>query len=280
MSIRECFVAPPNSIIVEFDYKQLEVRVLAALSRDPTLIKHLREGIDMHCMSAAFLMNTWYDVVKRGVDLGTESWVKARKAAKAVSFLVQYGGGAKTASKNTGVPVAQVQTYIDNYNRTYPMVKEFHKKLAEEIQKSRISTTTTTAKGVPAGLGLWTAPTGRVFSFIEHDSDFSSTGLGFSPTQYKNYPVQGTGWDIVGLMMTKVDTYTYDANIPAEFCNTVHDSLMYYIPEDNVECIPKIKEVLENVNMATWDTWKWDTVGVDFPVDCKVGTNWSNLTEV
>ena len=281
MSIRACFTAPEQCNIVEFDYQQLEVRVLAALSEDRCLLQHLEQGVDMHCMSTSFLTGVPYDEIKRAVRDGDEEWIQRRKKAKAVSFLVQYGGGAKTASKQTGVSEDAVRRYIENYNRTYAKAAKFSDSVKKEVQASRMSSGKRTASGVPAGVGFWRAPTGRVFSFLEveyEDYTAGGTRLTFPMTQIKNYPIQGTGWDIVGLAMTSVDDTLYGKK--AYLFNTVHDSLMYYVPEeDTQDFIITTKKTLESVPKLAYDAWGWRMPDVEFPVDCKVGKNWKEMKE-
>jgi DNA polymerase I-like protein with 3'-5' exonuclease and polymerase domains len=99
-------------------------------------------------------------------------------------------------------------------------------------------------------------------------------------TQIKNYPIQGTGWDIVGLAMTSVDDYLYGSSLDAYLFNTVHDSLMYYVAEvDTQDFILNVKKLLESVPKLAYDAWGWRMPDVDFPVDCKTGKNWMEMKE-
>jgi DNA polymerase I-like protein with 3'-5' exonuclease and polymerase domains len=232
-------------------------------------------------MSTSFLTGVPYDEIRKAVRVGDEEWIQRRKKAKAVSFLVQYGGGAKTASKQTGVSEDAVKRYITNYNRMYASAAKFSEDVKKEVQASRMSSGKRTASGTPAGVGFWRAPTGRLFSFLEveyEDYLSGSTKLTFPMTQIKNYPIQGTGWDIVGLAMTSVDDTLHGSR--AYLFNTVHDSLMYYVPEeDTQDFIIQTKKVLESVPKLAYDAWGWKMPEVEFPVDCKTGKNWMEMKE-
>ena len=279
-NIRKFFTAPKEMKLVEFDYQQLEVRVLAALSKDKTLIKDLKEGIDMHCMSLVLLSDGIYDKILKAYKSGDEVIAFERKKAKRVSFLVQYGGGARTASEQTGVPLQLVQNYINKYNDRYKGVVQFNSNVSTSVHRTRCSSVNKTARGNPAGAGFWKAPTGRLFGFTEQDSPaWASTTQSFSPTQIKNYPTQGTGWDIVQAMLAHLMDLCYTDFPNVQFCNTVHDSLMFYVPEEEVHDFIKYAEwELSRVAHVSYTLWGWDTSEVDFPVDAKIGDNWLNLS--
>jgi DNA polymerase I len=279
VSIRNCFVPPDGHVILEFDYSQLEVRVLAALSRDVQLIDDLNTGIDIHCRSLSFLSGQPYSVVKDYVDRGDPVWIAKRKKAKAVSFLFQYGGGVKSAAAKTGLHESDVRRYIDNYNKIYSDTKRYSDAVLKEVQFTRQSTNQYD-RGIPVGVGYYTAPTGRVYGFKEVFSEYTGKPQ-FSMPQIKNYPVQGTGWDIVGLMMTAVDDMIKDNNHPAWLFNTVHDSLMYYVHEDHIAdfyCDAKV--VLQSVRSQALKAWGWNMPDIPFTVDAKVGVTWEKLEEI
>jgi hypothetical protein len=137
-----------------------------------------------------------------------------------------------------------------------------------------------TTKGNPAGVGYWRAPTGRLFGFVESDSPgYLKTVTSFMPTQLKNYPSQGTGWDIVAVMLAHLMDICYNDYPNVKFVNTVHDSLMFYVPEEDYGFIELATRELSEVPRIAKKVWNWD-IEVTFPVDCKVGDNWFSMNTI
>ena len=105
MSIQDFFEVRDNNIFVEFDYAQLEIRVLALASGDSQLISDINDGVDMHSYFASRIFN------KPAEDITAVE----RRQAKAFSFELQYGASAKGIANNWGVPVALTEAFISEY---------------------------------------------------------------------------------------------------------------------------------------------------------------------
>jgi len=287
--IKECFTSRfvDGGVIMEADYSQLEVIVLAFLSQDRQLMADIKTGIDLHCMSAADLFSIPYKDLLAGYQEGNEVFTKYRKIAKGFSFQLQYGSGATAMAEKLELPVEMAKKFIKNYYARYPGVKRFQEKVSSEVQASRKPSKYRTEKGLPAGIGHYTSITGRRYVFQEYDSlEFMvkrGQPVSFSPTQMKNYPVQGfaTG-DIVPLMMgvlyeeLKKDPFLITK---ALLVNTVHDSIMLDVHGAVVDKVARlVKRVLEDAPKYILDTWG---IVFDLPlkIDVTTGRSWATQTD-
>ncbi|MFI6512139.1 DNA polymerase [Streptosporangium sp. NPDC050855] len=115
--LRHCFRADPGNVLVSCDFSQVEVRVAAALSRDPTLMRVIASGVDIHDATAELMYGPGYTKQQRTVS-------------KRATFGTIYGGGARALAAQTGVPVATARGVIERWRRTYPRVISFGQDIA------------------------------------------------------------------------------------------------------------------------------------------------------
>lgn len=162
--IRSCFIADEGHRIASVDYKAQELRVLAALSGDETMIQAFREGADLHLMTARAAFG--HHVTEDGPE---------RKYAKVVNFGRVYGGGAKTVADQTGLSIPQAAVVIRGFDRTYPKVQEYSSKLQKEV----------------AATGFVVTPQGRV---LPVDKGYEAV----------NYVVQSTSRDVTGRALIRL----------------------------------------------------------------------------
>ena len=282
--IREFIKVDTDSWLAELDYSQLEVCILAALSEDLLLMEELKAGVDMHCVSASLMYGAAYPHIKAAVATGDPEWIEKRKKAKAVSFLVQYGGGAKAAAKTAGVALEEAEEYIRNYRKKYVGVHRLHEKILNSAESTRkVAAGLTTTAGNPVGIGVWQGPTGRTFSFRETDSpSWMTKPTSFSPTQIKNYPIQGTAADVVNAGLVYLENALYHAGMDrCWFINQVHDSYLYQVrDEDLSEFVELAKYNLQRVQEFVKATYGWDMPDVPFRVEAKIGKNWNEMRTV
>jgi DNA polymerase I-like protein with 3'-5' exonuclease and polymerase domains len=272
---------------MEADYSQLEIIGLAFLSQDKLLCQDIKNGIDLHCMSAAGLYGLNYEDVLAGYQAEDPEMTKKRKIAKGFSFQLQYGSGAKAMADQLGLPLKMAQKFIKVYYERYKGVKEYQEYVKEAVMATRAPSALRTVEKVPAGLGQFTSVTGRRYVFQEFDAPAFLVEKGiktsFSPTQMKNYPVQGfaTG-DVVPLMMGEVYE-SLKANpllrTKALLINTVHDSIMLDVHPDAIDrAALLVKQVLENAPYYIKMTW-----GLEFDLPLKVdittGPSWASQTQ-
>ena len=283
--IRECFKSRwPDGVLMEADFSQLEVIGLAFLSQDEQLMSDIKGGIDMHCMNVSFFTGTAYRTIKDAVDAGDERWIKQRKKVKSFSFLIQYGGGAAAMAKQSGMGKVECQVFIDNFYARYPQVKLWQEDVAMQVRASRKPSSKRTERGVPAGMGQYTSITGRRYVFTEYDAPdwMRKKGIetSFSPTQMKNYPVQGfaTG-DVVPLVLGELydvlkNSYWKDT---ALLVNTVHDSILLDCHDIHTSnsVAHLVKQTMEKAPQFIEETWGFK---FDLPlnVEVEVGSTWAN----
>ena len=211
--------------ILEIDFSQLEIFALAYLANDKQLKADLLSGKDLHGISATALFGAGY----------TD---KQRKIAKQLSFQLQYGAGAKSMAETNGITIKVAKQFIENYYERYTGVQKYHERLIKLVAENRTPSPERTPKGKPAGTAILSSQTGRRYKFTEQDApDFMSNpkwgkavDVSFSPTQIKNYPVQGfaTG-DIVPLVLGKLYRFLKNSSFTLDvlMINTVHDSVVF-----------------------------------------------------
>ena len=273
MSIKACFKSRwEDGYIMEVDFSQLEIVGLAILSGDDVLRDDILSGRDMHPWRAAELWSTPESAVTP----------KQRTTAKALSFQLQYGAGAKSMAEKNGIPESLAKTFIDNYYSRYERVKEWQQRIAEEVKASRVPTGEHTPGGFPKGKGFHQSATGRIYTFTEYDPYPGSwkKDASFSPTEMKNYPVQGFATaDIMALYRGRVYRRLLREELSdVLLVNTVHDSVMLDVRGEEMvryvygvldEEAARLPELLESL---------WGIV-TDLPlkVEMKYGHKWSEL---
>lgn len=255
-----------NGVIVQADFSQLEIRVLAYLSQDETLIQEFNDDVDIHLNNA----REW----KRdpNLDKKTEEGAKIRTAAKAMTFQMTYGAGAKRMSDELDIPFEEAKAFIRAFYERYPKVKEWHEKIINDVRNNQ--------------MGSWSylqGPSGRIWWFEEKPTNIkflNDKGIfsSINPAQVKDLPVQGSASDIViiqrGILVRKLLQYLNKCFI----INTVHDSVMldcHLSVKDEVVTI--MKEVMEDVSTINKVFDK--PFNVPLKVDISWGSSWGNLKE-
>lgn len=273
MSIKECFTSRyVTGFLMEVDFSQLEVVALAILSKDPVLIKDLLDGTDMHRVRAAelFGINEW------------EVTAEQRQLAKQLSFQLQYGAGAKSLAERNSIPASVAANFITNYYARYVRVWDWQQEVAEKVRYSRAPSDKHTELGVPRGVGVWDSPTGRMYKFYEYDG-WKRGEVNFSPTEMKNYPVQGfaTG-DIMALYRGRLYRHVINNRpVGVHLINTVHDSVMFDVLD--VDVMLQVNQMCADqatrLPKLLKDLWGIDCP-VPFKVECKYGKTWATMVKL
>lgn len=276
--IKECFVSRwgERGYIMNADYSQLEIIVLAHMSQDPVLAADLLSGKDLHRIRAAELFKKPEAEITDG----------ERKLAKAFSFQLQYGSGAKNMAEKNNVPVELAKEFIRTYYERYRDVKLWQDRMAERVEAARYLVAERSPKGYPVGKAKMQSHTGRVYTFTEGDAPEFMAVRGkhtsFKPTEVKNYPIQGTATgDIVPMMLGKLHRWLIQSEFAddARLINTVHDSIMLDIRREICYDIgTMVKKVMETAPKEFESRF-----GTEFQIPLKVdvtfGPSWAEQNE-
>ena len=236
--IRQAFVAPKGYKLLAADYSQIELRIMAHLSKDEGLLNAFRDNLDVHTATAA-------EVFK--VELG-EVTSDQRRSAKAINFGLIYGMGAQKLGKDIGVDTKTAKAYIDVYFARYPGVREYMERTRAQASDQ----------------GYVETLFGRRLYLPDIHSNKPQERAGAERTAI-NAPMQGTAADIIKKAMVKVDNWLTESGLDAKVILQVHDELVLEVREDLVaEVSEKIREHMSGA--ASLD--------VPLLVEVGVGDNW------
>ena len=230
---------------MEADFSQLEVIYLAHITKDKQLTKDILSGMDMHTVRAAELFGvSEADVTK-----------EQRKTAKAFSFMLQYGAGAKHMAERTGHDTEMAEAFIRNYYARYPIVAKWQQDITHGVEMFKVPIAKHTPKGYPMHSSTITnLDTKRRYTFYTGDAPDWMAKRGhhtsFKPTEIKNYPVQGgaTG-DIVPMVVGEIYNWLITEKLTdrVKLVATVHDSIVLDIPYEMVYPIGmRLKEIMQD----------------------------------
>jgi DNA polymerase-1 len=271
-----------NGVIMEADFKQLEIVVLAYLTGDEQLISDLESGADMH--TELFMQ----------VNRGRTPTKDERKQFKRASFALVYGGGATAISKQAGIGKETAKLFIETFYKRYPGIKKWHDDMYKHVQfVANHNDGLKDEHGIPIAKAVIQTVTGRCYEFRQyeppewmakaHSNPFLRT---FSPQEVKNYPVQGTATgDIVPMMLGRIyrrlkSAYSAFQDRAPVLVNTVHDSIMLDVPKSEVLTVAGIlKYEIERTHLYFKETF-----GKDFnlKLSCEIssGPNWLDQEEM
>ncbi len=214
--IRRAFVAPPGGLILSADYSQIELRVLAHLSKDPELLDAFHSGQDVHSRTAMLVFGVGSDGVT----------AEMRRRAKAINFGVIYGMGEFALGKSLGISRDDAARFIDAYFERYAKVREF---LNETIEGARGGEPIRTILGRRRFLPNLRSPNRILRTEAERIA--------------KNTPIQGAAADILKLAMIRIGQQP-----PAPMVLTVHDELVFEVPADRAKAVgEQVREVMQSV---------------------------------
>lgn len=281
-----------DGMMLEADYSQLEVVVQGLLSGDKNLCKDLINKVDFHCKRVALKNGVSYEhalMVCKDED-GPEyaKWKKERTKCKIFSFQRAYGGGAALIAEETGMDLEEVKDMIAKEDAEYPGIVQFNKDVEADI----LNTAEPFRAGQDEGYrvyrkGYWQSPTGTMYEWRSYDAPgfLRRKGIAdtFKPTEMKNYPVQGTGGEIVQMIIGRLWRYFIKKNNwngKAFLVNTVHDCVWVDCHKDVLaEVAHAVKVIMESVPKLLKSQFGMDCP-VPFPVDVEAGPNMLELRHV
>lgn len=220
--IREAFVSRfPNGKIIAADYSQIELRILAIVSKDQNLIDQFNAGGDIHATTAARILNK---------PLGQVSG-EERRRAKSVNFGLIYGMTAFGLAKKLGVTTSQANSYINGWLRLYPQAYQYLNELKRQaVLNGKVMTMFGREIHVPEALSS--------------DARQQERGI----RQALNGPMQGTGAEIVKMSMLAIADKLRAQNMKTKLMMQVHDELVFDAPLDESEMVAKIvKDTMEHI---------------------------------
>ena len=235
--IRRAFVAPPDSVLLSADYSQIELRILAHLSEDPSFLDAFAHGHDFHAATAAKVFGVAVD--------GVTSEMRGR--VKQFSYGIAYGMSAYGVSQRLGIEVGEAREFIDTYYAQFPGVKAF---LDAQVERARVDGFTTTMFGR------------RRYLPELQSSNFRMRAVG--ERMALNAPIQGTAADIMKRAMLAVDRALLEQPV-ARMLLTVHDELVFEVPCASLpEATGLVRECMEGaadlrcglvVDVHTGENW-------------------------
>ena len=240
--IRQAVIASgKNNCLLSCDYSQIELRVLAHLSGDDTLLKAFRTHQDVHRLTASLIHNIPESEVKDNM----------REIAKRVNFGIVYGQSAYGLSKDLEIPVYQAQDFIDAYFLRYPKVRSY---IDAQIKKARDT-------------GYVTTLLGRI-RYIPEINNKNISIRQLAERQAVNTPIQGTASDLIKLAMIKIFNQIKTRSLEAKMILQIHDELVFDLPVSELNVLTGIvKDEMENVMQ----------LDVPIRIDMKMGQNWLDM---
>ena len=236
--LRKLFMASEGNVLIDADYSQIELRLLAHFSGCKELVKAYCEEKDIHAITASQVFGVPLEQVTSNM----------RRDAKAVNFGIIYGISAFGLSNDLNISAKRAQEYIDKYFQTYTDVKEYMNKNVETVAKE----------------GCITTLFGRRRVINEIRSSNRNIRL-FGERAAMNMPLQGSSADIIKLAMINVYKKLKEGGYKAKLVLQVHDELVIDCPKEEAEEVKKLlKTEMENAVSLT----------VPLTVDIGVGDNW------
>ena len=236
--MRKFFCAKDGWLLVDADYSQIELRVLAHISGDENMIEAFKNNNDIHAITASQVFNMPLEMVTPLM----------RSRAKAVNFGIVYGIGAFSLGKDIGVSMREASQYIKNYLAHYSGVDEYMKRVVERAKLD----------------GYVETMFGRR-RYLPELSTGKAMMRAFGERVARNMPIQGTAADIIKIAMVRVDERLKRENMQARLILQVHDELIVEAPEAESEKAAKIlQEEMENAVQLS----------VPLTADAAIGKTW------
>lgn len=206
--IRKAFVAGEGKLLLSADYSQIELRIMAHLSGDETLVAAFHDGKDVHRSTASLI----FGLPEEDVSSSQREW------AKTVNFGIMYGMGKYGLARRLGIANNEAEEFIDRYFETYPGVREYTDRVTAEAESSGYASTMLGRKRSITGLSSDNA---RVRGMAERIA--------------VNTPIQGSAADMIKLAMLGVDARIRSEGLPCRMVLQVHDELVFELSESALD---------------------------------------------
>ena len=239
--IRRAFVATEGHVLLSADYSQVELRILAHLSKDPALAEAFVKDEDIHARTARAIFGHASDAPVPADD---------RAKAKAVNFGVIYGKTAFSLAKELSIPRAEASRFIDEYFRLYDGVRRFMDEVVEKAKKTQTVSTLLGRKRL-----------------LRDITTRNAAARGHAERMARNTPIQGTAADLLKIAMIQVDERLRKETMKTRMLLTVHDELVLEVPEAEIETARAlVKETMEHAM----------TLDVPLIAETGIGATWAD----
>ncbi len=236
--LRDFFVGENDNMIMDADYSQIELRVLADIANDPVMISSFKEGIDIHKTTASQVFDVPLEDVTKDM----------RSHAKAVNFGIVYGISGFGLAKNISTTTKKANEYIEKYLEKYSGIRNFMNDIVEKAKEYGFVTT--------------------LFNRRRYINELTSNNknlVEFGKRIAMNTPIQGTAADIIKIAMNRIYRRLKEQNLKSKLIMQVHDELIIEVTPNEIEIVKDImKSEMENVI----------SLKVPLVVDLKVGKTW------
>ena len=239
--VRKAFIAKPGKILLSADYSQVELRLLAHFSEDPTMLKSFQDEIDIHAQTASEVMD---------IPL-TQVTSRERSMAKTVNFGLMYGQSSFGLASTLKISRTEAKQYIDKYFARFSSIKNFLDTLKDKAEQTGYAETFHGRK--------------RLLPDIHSQN---RTIKAQAERMAINSPIQGPAADIIKLAMIKIDSDMKAKNLKSKMLLQVHDELIFEVEEDELALM---KELVRAGMETVVD------LRVPLKVDMGVGINWYDL---
>jgi len=268
--IKKMFVAPKGKLILQLDYSQAELRVLAFEAKEEMMMQWFAEGRDIHLASACHKWGESYDrilkIYKDESDKDYETWKIRRKQAKTINFGIVYEQGAKKLAESLStddyrVSYDEAQEFLDDFDDRFPAIAKHVERQHKKVKRN----------------GFVYNLFGRKRRLPNVDSD-NWGKKAEALRQSVNAPIQGAASDFALFSSILIREYKRKSLLPSslEQVGTVHDSLKYYIdPVDIHKAIPILYKICANPETKKW--FGFEIKGIVMKVDFEIGKNWGEL---
>lgn len=237
--MRKFFIpSRPEAVLIDADYSQIELRLLAEIAGDRAMREAFVSGEDIHTDTASRIFGVAPEAVT----------VEHRKRAKAINFGLMYGMGEHSLAEDLHISRAEAKSYVEGYMSSYPQIDSYLSDIVRSAYEK----------------GYVTTRAGRR-RLIPELAESNKMRKKFGERVAMNSPIQGTAADIIKIAMIRVHKSLKEAGIPARMILQVHDEL---ILESDASCAEQAKEILRDCMEHAAE------LSVPLVVDVKIGKNW------
>ncbi|MGW8143526.1 MAG: DNA polymerase I [Anaerolineales bacterium] len=243
--VRQAFIAEPGKVLLSVDYSQVELRIVAHMSDDKTMLEAFRSGQDIHAATAAAVFGVPIEEVTK----------EQRSRAKGVNFGLIYGMSAFGLSRYTDITLAEAEDFVNAYFEQFPGVKSYLDRMKKQAaEQEYVETLLGRRRYFP---GLRTQSNRNIRNREEREAI--------------NSPIQGTAADIMKIAMLRVPDALLNAGLSGKMLLQVHDELVLECPEEEIQ---KTADLVSKVMQEAYP------LKIPLQTDARFGPNWNEMSPI